>query len=364
MSVHNNAVFAYAKDCYLRYAEKKLADYVGVKYVSLTSMGRAALVIALKALEVGPGCDVVLPSFTCRTLVEAIQYCKARAVFADVDPLTFNIDPQQIKKSITPKTRAVITIHCYGLPSDIDEILEVAEKYDIPLIEDVAHALGAKYRHRKVGSFGDFSFFSFSKNMGASTGGALATNSQELAEKVREVLSEISKVGEKAHKKLPVQHRLLSFGRKRRLFFLRILSSLKLLKYATKFLASTTEDIPPIFDVNSAVAAEIARKLEKMDEINSKRIEEARILTRILENLDMDSICLPIEKSNRKNVYYLYPVRVFDSRKFQPKLQKLKRYVYWKSPWKCPYSIEAQKLSEQLILLDMKPTLLTGHPML
>jgi dTDP-4-amino-4,6-dideoxygalactose transaminase len=342
---------------YIRYAEKKLADYVNVKNVILTSMGRTAFVTALKALDVDQRSEVILPSFTCKTLVEAVRYCNANTVFADVDPFTFNITPQEIEKSLTPRTKAIVTIHCYGQPSDMDEILEIARKKSIPVIEDVAHALGAEYKGKKVGCFGDFSFFSFSKNMGASSGGALATNSLELAEKAKSWISSIHK-SVAAKKRLPMKHRVLGFARKHKSFLLPLLSSLKLLKRTTKLIASSTEEIPSSFGANPAVAAEVAEKLKRMDEINLKRIQEAQILRRMLEGSKLtqeNNIGLPYEANDRKHVYYLFAVKVYDRNRFLPKLGSLKKYVYIKGPWKCSNGVQAQKLSEQLVLLEMNP---------
>ncbi len=342
----------------VKHAEKKLAEYVGVKYAKFTSLGRTALVISLKALNVHSGSEVILPSFTCRTVIEAIKYCNAKPVFVDVDPITFNIDPHQIKKSITPKTKAIVVIHCYGLPADINEIQEVANAHDIPIIEDAAHALGAEYKNRKVGSFGNVSVFSFSKNMGASSGGAVVTNSDELADEIEEIFSIITTSKDLGQNKLPIKHKLVGFGRKYKSFFLPLLSSLKLLKPLTKITAATTEEIPSFFGIDSKIAAEIAEKLEKIDIKNSRRIIKARILTQMLESLDSDILRLPPKMNDRKHVFYLYPVKVIDKHGFSHILRKLRRYVYLRSPWKCPYGSEARKLSEQLILLDMRPTLL------
>ena len=283
-----------------------MANYIGVKHAIFTSLGRTALVVALKALDVDSRCEVILPSFTCRTVIEAVRYCKARVVFADVNPQTFNVNPQQIRKAITPKTKAIIAVHCYGLPSDIDEILEVANKHDIPVIEDVAHALGAEYKHRKVGSFGSFSIFSFSKNMGAASGGALATDSDQLYEKAKEVFLKILAIERSIATEPNLKYKLLNFGRKRKTFFLPLLSSLKLFKVTTKIIAHTTEDIPSFFEADPQVTAEIADKLSKIDQINYKRIKEAHVLARMLGNLDHDVISLPMEGGDRKHVYWQF----------------------------------------------------------
>lgn len=164
--------------------EEKIAAYCNVKYGIGLNSGSDALFVALKALNIGEGDEVITTPFTFVSTAEAIVLVGAKPVFVDIDLKTFNIDPNKIEKKITNKTRAIILVHLYGQPADMDPILKITKKYKLYVIEDAAQALGAKYNRRQVCSFGDVGCLSFfpSKNFGAyGDGGMLVTNNKKIA---------------------------------------------------------------------------------------------------------------------------------------------------------------------------------------
>jgi dTDP-4-amino-4,6-dideoxygalactose transaminase len=159
--------------------EKALVPWVGHPNVLTLNSGTSALYLALKLAGVGPGDEVVSTPMTCLASNTPIVDHKARIVWADIDPWTGNIDPLDVERKITPSTKAVIAVHWGGYPCELDELLRVTRKYGIPLIEDAAHAFGAKYKGRLIGSVSPLSCFSFQaiKHLATIDGGALVVGS-------------------------------------------------------------------------------------------------------------------------------------------------------------------------------------------
>lgn len=168
--------------------EREFADYCGTKYCVAMSNGTAGLHVGLLALGVQSGDEVITTSNTFLATAEAITYCGAVPVFADIDPATANLDPKLIERAITPRTRAILPVHLYGRPADMEPIREMAAKHNLCILEDAAQAHGARYRGRRVGGIGDAGVFSFypTKNLGAfGEGGALTTNDDRIAKFAR-----------------------------------------------------------------------------------------------------------------------------------------------------------------------------------
>ena len=166
--------------------EKEVAAYVGAAHGVGLNSGTDALHLALRALDIGPGDEVITIPFTFVATTEAIGIVGATPVFVDIDPQTYNIDIKQLEAAITPRTRAILPVHLYGNPAPMPEIMEIAARHKIAVIEDCAQAIGAKIGDRFVGTFGTFGAFSFfpSKNLGAyGDGGMLVTNDAALAER-------------------------------------------------------------------------------------------------------------------------------------------------------------------------------------
>ncbi len=168
--------------------EKEFADYIGVKHAVGVGSGTEALHVALAALGIGPGDEVLTVSHTAVATVAAIELSGASAVLVDIEEEHYAMDPSKIEALITPRTKAIIPVHIYGQPADLNQILAIATKHNLRVIEDCAQGHGAFYNGKRAGSFGDVSCFSFypTKNLGAiGDGGAVVTNNPELAERMR-----------------------------------------------------------------------------------------------------------------------------------------------------------------------------------
>lgn len=167
--------------------EQQFAAFHGAKHAVGVTNGTISIELALQALGIGSGDEVIVPPYTFLATASAVLKVNATPIFADIDPNTYCIDPGAVEAAITSRTRAVICVHLGGHPSAMDELLALKQKYGIAIVEDAAHAHGAAYRGRKVGAIGDFGSFSFqaSKNMTAGEGGAVLTNDNELAARVR-----------------------------------------------------------------------------------------------------------------------------------------------------------------------------------
>jgi dTDP-4-amino-4,6-dideoxygalactose transaminase len=164
--------------------EREIAAYCGAGHAVGCASGTDALLLALHALDIGPGTEVILPPFTFFATVGAICRTGARPVFADIDPLTYNLDPFQVENKITPRTRAILPVHLYGQCADMEPLWQIAERHNLAIIEDAAQALGAEYQGNRAGTLGAIGCFSFypTKNLGAwGDGGAIVTDNRELA---------------------------------------------------------------------------------------------------------------------------------------------------------------------------------------
>jgi perosamine synthetase len=167
--------------------EQLFASRHHVEHALATTSCTAALHLAAMALELGAGDEVIVPAFTWVTSAHCAEYVGAKAVFADVDPVTFNLDPAAVAAQVTPRTRAIVAVHLFGLPAPMDELLEIARRHDLAIIEDAACAVGTVYRGRPVGAIGDISCFSFHPRKVITTGegGMVTTDRADLAARVR-----------------------------------------------------------------------------------------------------------------------------------------------------------------------------------
>lgn len=168
--------------------ESEAAKYCGVKHAIGCADGTNALLLALAALDVGPGDEVIVPPFTFFATAGSVSRLGAVPVFADIDPLTYNIDPYEIEKKITGRTKAIIPVHLFGQCADMNAIFDVAEQFGIPVVEDAAQSFGADYKGQKCGTLGAISCFSFypSKNLGSlGDAGMVTTNDDRLAAKLK-----------------------------------------------------------------------------------------------------------------------------------------------------------------------------------
>lgn len=248
--------------------EKDFAKYNGVNHALGVASGTDALHLALRALDIGAGDEVITVSFTFIATVEAISYVGATPVFADINPDTFNIDPKELEKKITPKTKAIIPVHLYGQPVDMTPILEIAKKYNLFIVEDCAQAIGAEYKGKKVGSFGDIGCFSFfpTKNLGTfGDGGMMTTNSEYIAERIASLRNHGSKV-RYYHDEIGLNSRL-----------------------------------------DEIHAAILNVKFPHIDKWNSKRREAAYYYNELFKNVE--EITIPQEDKNTYCVYHQYTIK-------------------------------------------------------
>ncbi len=167
--------------------EHSIATYIGVPHAVAVSSGTAGLHLCLLALGIGAGDAVLLPSFTFIAAANAIRFVGATPVFVDIDPVTLNIDPEKIAAAITPRTRAILVVHTFGVPAEMEPILALARKHNLLVVEDACEALGAEYAGQRVGSFGDASVFAFYPNKQITTGegGMIVTRDAQLAARLR-----------------------------------------------------------------------------------------------------------------------------------------------------------------------------------
>jgi perosamine synthetase len=167
--------------------EHRIAAYIGVPHAIAVSSGTTGLHLCMRALGIGKDNEIIVPSFTFISAANAIRYEGAIPVFVDIEPETLNLDPARIEEAITPRTRAILAVHTFGCPADMDAILDIARRHHLLVIEDACEAIGAEYKDQKVGSFGDAAVFAFYPNKQITTGegGMVVTRHEQLAQDIR-----------------------------------------------------------------------------------------------------------------------------------------------------------------------------------
>jgi len=249
--------------------ETEFAEYCQTRHAIGVANGTDALTLALKALDIGPGDEVVLPVNSFVATAEAIVHTGATPVFVDVIPNTYNIDPSLIEERLTPRTKAIIAVHLYGQPADMDSVLDIAKRFGLRVVEDSAQAHGARYHGLRAGSMGDVGCFSFypAKNLGAcGDGGAVVTNDAAIAGKLRKLRDH---GGIKKY-----QHDVVGYNSR----------------------------------LDSLQAAALRLKLERLDEANELRRQHAARYDQLISTID--GIVSPHEPEGIQGVYHLYVIRV------------------------------------------------------
>jgi len=255
--------------------EKEWADYVGVKYCLSASSGTSALHLAVAAAGVGPGSEVIVPAFTFLSSASCILHQNGIPIFVDIDPKTFDIDPNKIEDKITDKTKAIMVVHLHGLPANMDEINAIAKKHDLVVIGDGAQSQGALYKGRKVESLSDIGACSIivGKNLSSGTeGGLFVTDNEEFYERAKRMreFGEVIRPGERR------VYNALGMGWNYRMTFF---------------------------------AAAFARcQLRKLDMLNGLRRKNSEYLTKHLG--EIDGIEPPYVPPDRTHVYFFYVVRI------------------------------------------------------
>ncbi|MDB6146453.1 MAG: DegT/DnrJ/EryC1/StrS aminotransferase [Spartobacteria bacterium] len=260
---------AFAGGPFVEKFEAEFANYCRCQHAIGLGSGTEALWLSLLACGVGPGDEVITVPNTFMATAEAITYCAARPVFVDVDEQTYTMDPAELEKAVTSKTKAIIPVHLFGQPADMDPILEFAREHDLFVIEDAAQAHGAEYKGRRAGTLGDAGCFSFypGKNLGAfGEAGAVITNNPDLQEKIR-VLRDHGQIRKYRHTMVGWNCRM-----------------------------------------DGIQAAVLSVKLRRLENGNLLRRAHAQEYDRALAGLD--EVIKPLEESYARHVYHIYALRV------------------------------------------------------
>lgn len=307
--------------------ERMVADYIGVADAIGVASGTDALHLAMEALDIGEGDEVITTPFTFFATAECIVYTGARPVFVDIEPETFNIDCKQIEEKITPRTKAVLPVHLFGHPSDMVEINEIAERRSLFVIEDCAQAFGAEVRGRKVGSLGNAGCFSFypSKNLGAyGDGGIITINDRDVADIIKTLRNHGSK-GSYLHDAIGFNSRL-----------------------------------------DELQAGILSIKLKRLDEYNRKRRQKAALYSELLSGF----VRCPSEKENNYHVYNQFTVTSDKRDEIQKRLREnnVSSVVYYPRPLHLQKALDflghkegdlpvAEKASKEVLSLPIYPEL-------
>jgi perosamine synthetase len=248
--------------------EKKFSLYIGKKEGIVVSSGTAALEIAIGATGLNPGDEIIMPTFTIISCLSAAITYGVKPVFVDADPKTWNMDVTKIEEKITEKTKAIMVVHIYGHPCDMNPILKIAKKYKLLIIEDAAEAHGAEYNNKKCGSFGDISCFSFYANKVINTGegGMVLTDNKKFAERTKTL-------------------RNLGFIKKKRFYH---------------------KEFARNYRMTNLQAAIGVAQLKNINKLVKIKIENANKYTELLK--DIPGLELPIEKNRAKNIYWMYGI--------------------------------------------------------
>ncbi len=258
--------------------EREFAAFLGAAHCVGVNSGTSALHIAMRLLDIGPGDEVITTPYTFVATSWAISYVGARPVYVDIQDRTFNLDPALVEKAVTPRTKAVLAVHLYGQPCDLDRLAEICRKHKLALVEDAAQAHGAKFRGKNVGTFGELGCFSFypTKNLGAcGEGGALVTNDAALAARARA---------------------LRDHGSTRRYYH---------------------DELGYNYRMEGLQAAMLRVKLNYLPKWNAARRRIAQLYT---EQLSDTPLKLPIEPAGTQSAWHLYVVR-------HPSRDELRQYL-------------------------------------
>ena len=262
-----------SKGKYVKEFENNFAKYCDFKYGIATINGTTALHLALASLGISKGDEVIIPSFTMIATAFAVVYCGAKPILVDAKPDTWNIDTNKIEEKITDKTKAIMPVHIYGHPCDMDPIMELAKKYNLYVVEDAAEVHGAEYKGKKAGGIGDIGCFSFYANkiITCGEGGMIITNDDKIAEKARSLKN-------------------LSFPKGKRIY--------------------KHQDVGYNYRMTNIQAAIGLAQLEKIDGLIERRRKNAHLYNELLKGVE--GITLPVEKQWAKNVYWMYSILIED----------------------------------------------------
>jgi perosamine synthetase len=322
--------------------EEKFKHYINSKYASGVGSATQALHLATRVLNLGPGDEVIVPTFTFAATANSVTYCGAKAVLVDVDPQTFNISIDSIKKHISKKTKAIIPVHYGGQSCDMNKIIAIAKSKHLSIIEDCAHALGSKFGNTMCGSIGDIGCFSFypTKIITTGEGGMVTTNNNNFYKKIKQLRSQGMDVTPNQREKSNTwKYDIVDLGYNYRLDEIR--SSLGL------------------------------SQLNRINKINTLRIKIANQYNKLLKNIK--GISLPVIASNRNHIFHLYSIKIekdypLTRDELFQKLHKkgigtsvqyypLHLMSYNKNKYKVSDFPNANKLKDQVLCLPIYPTM-------
>ncbi|OEC85062.1 MULTISPECIES: DegT/DnrJ/EryC1/StrS family aminotransferase [Methanobacterium] len=309
--------------------EEKFAEYIGTRHAVATSSGTTALHVAILCAGIGKGDEVITTPFSFAATANSVLYAGGKPVFVDIDPKTYNINPEKIEEAITDKTKAILPVHLYGQPADMDQICKIAEDHDLKIIEDAAQAHGAIYHGKKVGSIGDMACFSFypTKNITTGEGGIITTDDDAFDKDARAIRAH----GESER----YEHVTLGYN----------------------------------FRMTDIAAAIGVVQIKRLEEFNEKRIENAEYLTEHINSIE--GIESPYVAENVRHVFHQYTVRVENGKRDELKeflnnegigtgvhyprtIYNQKLYEDLGYTADCP---EAEKAAAEVLSLPVNPTL-------
>ena len=271
--------------------EKMYAEYSGAKYARVCSNGTTALFLSMIGINLKPGDKVITTPVTWIATAAAPATLGADVDFVDIDPVTYNLDPNQLEDKLTPNTKAVIPVHLYGQSCEMDEIMSLSYKHNFAVVEDAAHAIGAEYKGRKVGTIGATGCFSFHEQKNISTlgeGGIVLTNDKDIFDRISLYRSHCTRVHGNSTKYCKLDEEKFPVGK--------------------KFWWQDFDDCGYNFRMTDIQAAVGIEQLKKVDMLNQRRIDNAAFMT---ENLkEVPGLTLPTVLPYNKHVFHLYPVMI------------------------------------------------------
>ena len=271
--------------------EQYFAEYCGTRYARVVSNGTAALFLSMIGLNIGPGDRVLTTPLTWIATAAAPATLGAEVDFVDINPVTYNLDPNLLEEKLTPNTKAVIPVHLYGQCCDMDSILKLSKQHGFAVVEDACHTVGGEYKGRKAGSMGASGCFSFHEQKNISTlgeGGMITTDDPEIFERIALYRSHCTRVYGKSTKYCKLDELKFPIGK--------------------KFWWQDFDDVGYNFRMTDIQAAVGIEQLKKLDMLNQRRIDNAAYLTEGLK--DVAGLTLPTVMNENKHVFHLYPVMI------------------------------------------------------
>lgn len=312
-----------------RKLERKFCEYMDSRWAVSFDSGRSGLYAILKCLKIKDHDEIILQAFTTVALSNVIQWCKATPVYVDINERTYNIDPDKIESCITNRTKAIIVQHTFGNPCNMKKIMEIAKKHNLFVIEDCAHSLGAEYKDKKTGTFGNAAFFSFGRDkiISSVSGGMVTTTDQELGRKIKEIRDQMP-YPKRSLIIRQLLHPIITFKALKLYYFFSIGKAIMYLsgKFGIITKAYTkkekTSQRPKNFPAKmpNALAKIALHQMKLLNKFNNHRIGVAELYKEKLSN--NKNIRLPQSTPESKNIYLWYTILVKNKKELIAKANK------------------------------------------